>query len=111
MARQGDAAHPPDLADHLLRGEAHVREVEPGQDVPIHPVHEDVAVVGLDLGRVEDQEPVLILQRPVIAVQVELAVLGQHDPIERPLLLLALEELQIRLDRRAAVVGGFGVQM
>src|SRR5205809_4969192 len=111
MAGQRDAAQAGDLADQLLRGQADVPEVEAGEDVLVHAVDEHVPVVGLDLGGGEDEEAVAVLQRAVVAARVELAVLGEHDAVERALRALALEELQVRLDGSPAVVGELGVEV
>jgi hypothetical protein len=70
-----------------------------------------VTVVGLDLRRGQDQDAVAILERMILARRVELAVLGQHDAVERTLLVLALHELQIGLDGGAAVVRELGMEM
>src|SRR5262249_37897415 len=111
MARQRDAAEAIDLADDLLRRETDVPEVEARDDVLVHAVDEDVAVVGLDLGRRRDEEPVAVLQRAIVARRGALPVLGEHDGVERTLVALPLEELQIGLDRGAAVVGELGVEV
>src|SRR5205085_9418507 len=42
---------------------------------------------------------------------IELPVLGEHDAVERPLVALPLQELQVRLDGRAAVVRQLGVEV
>ena len=94
MARQRDAAEPRDLADDVLRRQPHVGEVEARQDVVVHAEDQHVAVVGLDLGGVQDEEAVPVLQLAEVARRVELAVLGEHDAVERPLVALALEQLQ-----------------
>ena len=70
-----------------------------------------MAVVRLDLRGVEDQESVPVLERAVVARRIELAVLGEHDAVERPLGALPLEDLQVRFDRRAAVVRELGMEM
>src|SRR5438876_281395 len=88
-----------------------VPEVEAGEDVLVPAVDEHVPVVGLDLGGGEDEEAVAVLQRAVVAAGVELAVLGEHDAVERALRALALEELQVRLDGSPAVVGELGVEV
>src|SRR5262249_14532968 len=111
MTRESDAAQARDLRHHLLRGQTHVREVEAGEDVGVDAVDEHVAVVGLDLGRVQDEEAVAVLERAVVAREVELPVLRQNDAVERPLLALPGQDLQVRLDGRAAVVGELGVEM
>src|SRR5438876_1557843 len=111
MAGQGDAAEPGDLRDQLLGREADVGEIEAGEDVAVDAVDQHVAVVGLHLGGVEDEKAVPVLERPVVARRVELAVLGEHDAVERALGALALEHLQVRLDERAAVVRELGVEM
>ena len=106
-----DAAQAVDLADHLLRGQADVPEVEAGDDVGVDAVDQHVAVVGLDLGGVEDEDAIPVLERPVVARRIELAVLGEDDAVERALLALALQELQVGFDRRAAVVRELGVEV
>src|SRR5262249_33374454 len=89
-------------------------EVETSDDVLVDAVDEHVTVVGLDLGRVEDAHAVLILEGAEVAMQIELPVLGEDDAVERPLVALALQELQVRLHGCATVVralrGGMHVQ-
>src|SRR5262249_28454316 len=104
-------AKPLDLGDDVLRRQAHVGEVEARQDVVVDAVDQHVAVVRLDLGGVQDEEPVAILQVAEVAPRIELAMLGQHDAVEWPLVAFALEQLQIRLDRRPAVVRAIRVKM
>jgi hypothetical protein len=111
MAGQRDAAEPRHLGDDLLRGQPHVGEVETREDVGVDAVDEDVPVVGLHLGRRQDAEAVGVLQRAIVAHEVELPVLRQHDAVERPLVALPREELQVRLDGRAAVVRQLGVEV
>src|SRR5262249_35428896 len=74
-------------------------------------VDQHVTVVGLDLRGVQDEESVPVLQVAEIAPGIELAVLGEHDAVERALVALALQQLQVRLDRRPAVVRAIRVQM
>src|SRR5262249_41924936 len=74
-------------------------------------VDQDVTVVGLDLGGIQDQQAVAVLQLAEVALQIELAVLGEHDAVERSLGPLALQQLQVRLDRRPAVIRALRVQM
>src|SRR5262249_50894552 len=95
----------------LLRGQPDVAEIESGQDGVVDAVDQHVTVVGLDLGGVQDQKPVAVLQVAEVARRIELPVLGEHDAVQRSLVALALEELQVRFPRRPAVVGAVGVQM
>src|SRR5262249_18114016 len=111
VAGQRDPSEPVHLADELLRRQADVGEVEAGEDVRVHAVDQDVTVVGLDLGGIQDQQAVAVLQLAEVALQIELAVLGEHDAVERSLGPLALQQLQVRLDRRPAVVRALRVQM
>src|SRR5689334_12581525 len=111
MTRQRDSAQAIDLAHQLLRGEAHVPKVEARDDVAVHAVDEHVAVVGLDLGGVQDEDAVAVLERAVVARGIELTMLREHDAVERTLRALPLEELQVRLDGRTAVVGQLRVEM
>ena len=69
--------------------------------------HEHVAVVGLDLAGLEDQQAVLVLEGAVVALGVELAVLGEHDAVERQ--LLAPDPLAVVVDLGPAVVGAHRV--
>jgi hypothetical protein len=111
VARQRHAAQAIDLAHHLLRRQVHVPEVEARQDVRVHAVDQHVPVVGLDLGGVEDEEPMTILELAVVPRQVELAVLREHDAVDRSLGALAQQDLQVRLDGSPAVVRQLGVEM
>ena len=111
MARERDPTQPVDFAEQLLGGEPNVAEVETREDVLVDAVDEHVTVVGLDLGRVQDEEAIAVFERPVLPPQVELPVLRQHDAVERSFVAFAGEELQVRLDRCAAVVRKLGVEV
>src|SRR5262249_22263293 len=111
MAGERDAAEAVDLGDEVLRREPNVAEVEAREDVRVHAVDEHVAVIRLHLRGGQAEEAIAILELAVVAAGIELPVLRQNDAVERTLVALALQQLQIRLDRRAAVVRELGVQM
>ena len=86
-------------------------EIEAARDVRIDAEDEDVAVLALHLGAAQDAQAVLVLERAVVRLEVELAMLGEDEAVERALGPLALQDLQVGLDRGAAVVGELGVDM
>ena len=57
-------------------------EVEAVDQVVVDPEDQHVAVVGLHLAGLEDQQAVAVLERPVVGAVVELAVLGEHEPLD-----------------------------
>src|SRR5204862_127225 len=67
----------------------------------------DGADLALELGRADANEA----HQVRVAAGVELAVLGEHDAVERALRALALEELEVCLDRSPAVVGELRVEV
>ena len=105
MAGDGDAAELLDVGDELLGVEAHVGEVEALEHGVVDAVDEHVAVVGLDLRSLEDADAVLVLEVAVVAVGVELAVLGQHQTVDRQHVLLLEQPLQVADHGGAAVFG------
>src|SRR5713226_6431512 len=51
-----DTAHPADFVDHFLRRQMHVGEIEAAGHLAGHAEDEDMAVVGFDFGRFEDED-------------------------------------------------------
>src|SRR5215218_1236496 len=103
VARSGEPAAACGGVDDVRQRVVDAPEVDGVEEVVVDAEHEAVAVVGLDLAGFQDQQPVLVLQRPVVALGVELAVLGEHDAVERQ--LLALDPLAVVVDLRPSVVG------
>src|SRR5208282_5164453 len=111
MARQCDTARARHFVDQLLGVEANIREVEPPQDVRVDAVDQDVAVVGFDLGSAQDHHAEFIFQVAIVSIAIELAMLRQHDTVERALHMPQLDPVEVRLYRCAAVLGGFAMGM
>src|SRR5208282_5943918 len=109
VARHHQTAHRGDLVDHLLRGQPDVGEVEAARDAVVDAEHQHVAVVGFDLRGPQDQHPVLVFERAVVGVPVELAMLREDDSIQRPLVPSELDPVEVGLYRCAAVLGCFAV--
>ena len=111
MTRHSHPAHARHFVNQLLSPQPDIGEVEALQHGVIDPIHQHVTVLGFDLRGFEDQQAILIFKRPVVAPGVELAVFGQHEAVQRPFVAFTGQPLEVCLNRRAAVVRGFRMQV
>ncbi len=109
MARHRDSAHPRNFVDQFLRVQPDVGEIEAPRHLLGHAEDQHVAVVGLDFGSLEHHQAELVLERTVVGAGVELAMLGEHDTVDGALLVAQFDPVEVGLQRRAAVFGGFAV--
>src|ERR1700683_1953933 len=111
MTRHRDAAHPRYLIDQFLRGDVDVGEVESLRHFIGDAEDQHVAVIGLDLGRLQYPHAELIFERAIIGIAVPLAMLGEYDSIDRHLSAPHFDPVEVGLYRCAAVFGGFTMRM
>ena len=111
MARHGDPTPACDLGDDFLGVEVHVLKVKMFEDLVVDAIDQHVAVVSLNLRGLEEQQAVLVFQLVIVGGGVKLPVLGEHQPLDGTLVTLAGQPFEIRLDRGAAIVRRFRVEV
>src|ERR1039457_7548064 len=85
MTRHREPAHPRTLIDEFLRRNADVGEIETVRHFIGDAEDQHVAVIGLDLGRLQYPHAEFIFERTIIGVAVPLAMLGEYDSVDRHL--------------------------
>ena len=111
MAGNGEGVVGVAMLDDLFEHEADAGEVERLVEPFGDAEHKHVAVFGFDLRPLEDHETVLIGKAAVVGLEVELAVLRQHEPVDGD--VARVDPLAVVLHLGASVVGldGVGVQV